>query len=254
MQFYANEAETRKRGESEFGNRLVDLEVRQILALVRHLQTDGKLERLHGEIQCQLPKLEAILVQISDPTDLSVPWHNYEHPQMSLNYDEREAPWQAFQRNIPPAKAIAVREQTKEECEAKWRARTAGIPHTMRWVETHVHAVAAERKSPTRMRQRRAVRTAVGGDAVNFPAMLTAGTAFEIPRGRFAPKRRKMALVLPGTPKFDLGSLGMCPCQIPYCTSPRAPRGGASTNSDRKAANCVYAGTVTGSGRWPLPA
>ena len=97
LQFYANEAETRKRGKSEFGNRLVDLEVRQILALVRHLQTDGKLERLHGEIQRQLPKIEAILVQTSDPTDLSMTWHNYEHPQISLNYDEREAPWQAFQ-------------------------------------------------------------------------------------------------------------------------------------------------------------
>ena len=47
-----------KEGEQEFGNRLVDLEVRQILEFVRHPQTDGKLERLHGEIQRKIPKFE----------------------------------------------------------------------------------------------------------------------------------------------------------------------------------------------------
>lgn len=55
-----------------------------------------------------------------DPTDLSVTWHNYERPHMSLNYDGHETPWQAFQRKAPPARAIIVRKQTKEECEAKW--------------------------------------------------------------------------------------------------------------------------------------
>ena len=54
-QFYANEAEARKRGESEFEKRLVELGIRQILARVKHPQTNGKLERIHGEIQRKLP-------------------------------------------------------------------------------------------------------------------------------------------------------------------------------------------------------
>ena len=53
-QFYANEAEARKRGESAYEKRLVDLGIKQILAGVRHPQTNGKLERLHGELQRKL--------------------------------------------------------------------------------------------------------------------------------------------------------------------------------------------------------
>ena len=48
LQFYANEADSRKRGESEFEKRLVEMDIRQILACVKHPQTNGKLERIHG--------------------------------------------------------------------------------------------------------------------------------------------------------------------------------------------------------------
>ena len=66
-QFYANEADARKRGESEFEKKLVELDIKQILARVKHPQTNGKLERIHGEIQRKLPEFESILMRTNDP-------------------------------------------------------------------------------------------------------------------------------------------------------------------------------------------
>ena len=114
-QFYANEAEARKRGESEFERRLVELSIRQILARVKHPQTNGKLERIHGEIQRKLPEFEVILIRTSEPIDLFMKWYNYERPHMSLDYDNLETPWEAFRRKMPPAGTVVVDEQTKEE-------------------------------------------------------------------------------------------------------------------------------------------
>lgn len=79
-QFYANEAEAGKRGESEFEKRLVDLGIRQLLARVKHPQTNGKLERIHGEIQRKLPEFEAILMRNSEPIDLFMKWYTYVNP------------------------------------------------------------------------------------------------------------------------------------------------------------------------------
>ena len=118
-QFYANEAEAKKRGVSEFEKRLVELDIRQILARVRHPQTNGKLERLHGEIQRKLPEFEAIMMRTSDPIDLFMKWYNYERPHMSLDYKNLETPWKAFQRKMPHADTIVVDEQTKEEYAVK---------------------------------------------------------------------------------------------------------------------------------------
>ena len=56
-QFYANASEAKKKGVSEFEKRLVSLGIRQILAGVRHPQTNGKLERLHGELQAQAARV-----------------------------------------------------------------------------------------------------------------------------------------------------------------------------------------------------
>ena len=70
-QFYANERATAAgRGESAFERRLVELGIRQILAGAGHPQTNGKLERLRGEIQRKLPEFEAIMMRKSDPVDL----------------------------------------------------------------------------------------------------------------------------------------------------------------------------------------
>ncbi len=40
----------KKKGPSKFEKKLVDLDIKHILARVNHPQTNGKLERLHGEI------------------------------------------------------------------------------------------------------------------------------------------------------------------------------------------------------------
>ena len=53
-QFYATESEAKRKGVSMFEQRLVELGIRHILARVNHPQTNGKLERLHGELQRNL--------------------------------------------------------------------------------------------------------------------------------------------------------------------------------------------------------
>ena len=107
-QFYANEGEAKKKGESEFEKRLAELDIKQILARVKHPQTNGKLERIHGEMQRKLPEFEAILMRTSDPVDLFMKWYNYERPHMSLDFDKLETPWEAFQRKMPPAGTTVV--------------------------------------------------------------------------------------------------------------------------------------------------
>ena len=57
-QFYATESEAKKKGVSKFEERLVELDIRHILTRVRHPQTNGKLERLHGELQRKLHHFE----------------------------------------------------------------------------------------------------------------------------------------------------------------------------------------------------
>ena len=115
-QFYASTLEAKKKGASVFEKRLVGLGIRQILAGVRHPQTNGKLERLHGEIQRKLPEFEAIMTRKSDPVALFMEWYNHRRPHMSLGVDrENETPVQAFARKMPPRGEIVVDEQTGEE-------------------------------------------------------------------------------------------------------------------------------------------
>ena len=102
-QFYANASEVKKKGASVFEKKLVELGIKQILAGVRHPQTNGKLERLHGEIQRKLPEFEAIMMRKSDPVDLFMEWYNHRRPHMSLGVDgENETPAHAFIRKMPP--------------------------------------------------------------------------------------------------------------------------------------------------------
>ncbi len=49
-QFYTNAAKAKQKGVSDFEKELAKYGNKQILAGVRHPQTDGKLERFHGEI------------------------------------------------------------------------------------------------------------------------------------------------------------------------------------------------------------
>ena len=115
-QFYANEKkDSAKRGISIFEERLVELKIQQILAGVRHPQTNGKLERLHGEIQRKLHRFEEIMMRKSDPIDLFMKWYNYDRPHMSLDWDNLEKPAEAFVRKMPPKGQTVIDEQTGEE-------------------------------------------------------------------------------------------------------------------------------------------
>ncbi len=60
-QFYANAAKAKQRGVSDFEKELVKLGIKQILAGLRHQQTNGKLKRYHGKIQRKLPEFVNIM-------------------------------------------------------------------------------------------------------------------------------------------------------------------------------------------------
>ena len=113
-QFYANVSEAKKNGASKFEKRLVGLEIRRILSGARRPRTNGKLKRLHGEIQRNLSQFEAIMMHKSDPIDLFMQWYNYDRPHMSLGRDGEETPAEAFTRKMPPKDATVMGEQTGE--------------------------------------------------------------------------------------------------------------------------------------------
>ena len=116
-QFYANEKEAKARGESGFEKKLAGLGIRQILAGVGHPQTNGKVERLHGEIQRKLHEFEAIMMRKSDPMDLFMRWYNYDRPHMSL--EDGETPAEAFERKMAPKGERVIDGQTGEEYDVR---------------------------------------------------------------------------------------------------------------------------------------
>ncbi len=113
-QFYANADTVKKKGASEYEKKLVELDIKHILARVNHPQTNGKLERLHGELQRKLHEFVDVVgppgtanpmnVQPieSDPVVRFVRWYNYERPHDSLDTSKLETPAQAFARKMPP--------------------------------------------------------------------------------------------------------------------------------------------------------
>ncbi len=114
-QFYADTVKAKQKGVSDFEKRLVKLGHQQILAGVRHPQTNGKLERFHGEIQRRLLRFESTMQRVSDPIDLFMKWYNMEGPHMSLDWDNSETPVQAFARKMPKSGTRVIDEQTGEE-------------------------------------------------------------------------------------------------------------------------------------------
>ena len=54
-QFFANESEGRRRGQAAFEAEPERLGIWHVVARVRHPQTNGKIERVHKEIERQLP-------------------------------------------------------------------------------------------------------------------------------------------------------------------------------------------------------
>ena len=111
-QFYANEAEARKRGESEY-EKLAEPGIKQILVGVRHPQTGGRLERAHGGLRRKLRTLNDVAgppgtgrpigggAIESDPFAGFIKWYNYDREHEALNIDEPETPAQALRRKMP---------------------------------------------------------------------------------------------------------------------------------------------------------
>ena len=106
-QFYANESEYKRRGAAEFERELVKLDIKHILARVNHPQTNGKLERFHGEIQRKQKWFDGI--------DELIHWYNYTKPHMSLDWDNLETPAKAYARKMPQKGTRVIDEQTGEE-------------------------------------------------------------------------------------------------------------------------------------------
>ena len=138
-QFYANASDKKMKGTSRFEERLVELGIRQILARVGHPQTNGKLERFHGEIQRKLRFFKEASYdgktrgggpgrshvggpfhadQERDPMDRFIEWYNHQRPHMSLDRKSRETPARAFIRKMAPAGETVVDAQSGEEYRA----------------------------------------------------------------------------------------------------------------------------------------
>jgi putative transposase len=110
-QFYANKSEYKKSGASRFEQELVRLGIKHIMARVNHPQTNGKLERFHGEIQRKQKWFDGI--------DELVHWYNHIKPHMSLDWDNLETPAKAFVRKMPEKGSTVIDEQTGEEYHAE---------------------------------------------------------------------------------------------------------------------------------------
>ena len=110
-QFYANQSEYKRKGASQFEQELVKLEIKHIMARVNHPQTNGKLERFHGEIQRKHKWFGTI--------DELVHWYNHIKPHMSLDWDNLETPVKAYARKMPEKGTRVIDEQTGEEYDVK---------------------------------------------------------------------------------------------------------------------------------------
>ena len=120
-----NESGGRAKGEGRFEKYLREKGIRHILARVNHPQTNGKLERVHGEIERKLYLFtEASVARTTrimgagggalahvggpfhkapatDHIDRFFEWFNNERPNMALDMSIRETPAQAYSRKMP---------------------------------------------------------------------------------------------------------------------------------------------------------
>ena len=102
------------------------------------MYTNGKLERLHGEMERKLHRFDASsygsTVKNSESGHVGGPfntepakpalerfmeWYNYRRAHMSLDWEKGETPAQAFLRKMAPAGEMVVDEQTGEEYRAE---------------------------------------------------------------------------------------------------------------------------------------
>ena len=92
------------------------------LARVNHPQTNGKLERFHGEIQAKL--------RLFRDMDEFAGWWNNKRPHMSLDRGNLETPAGAFARKTPGAGADLSDPQNGE----RYRAEVSPDGRTGVWV------------------------------------------------------------------------------------------------------------------------
>lgn len=117
---------------------MASLGIRHILARVGHPQTNGKLERFHGDLQRKLHLFEessdrtvrrtgSDTGHIGGPLSTSpkkdaitrfVEWYNYTRPHIYLDLDNLGTPAQAFARKMPPPGQTVIDRQTGEEYDA----------------------------------------------------------------------------------------------------------------------------------------
>ena len=110
------------------------LDIHHILARVRHPQTNGKMERLHGEIERYLRKFEEESADrtargphdshmggsfhaspMMDAIDRFMDWYNHDRAHRSLDWENQETPAQTFSRNMPHAGETVIDQQTSDE-------------------------------------------------------------------------------------------------------------------------------------------
>ena len=129
--FCDNESGGRRKGEGQFERYLKERRIRHIKARVGHPQTNGKLERVHGEMERKLHLfMEASAARTTrsgsggggggggggatahvggpfytaaatDPVARFFVWFNNERPNMALDTSIRETPAQAYRRKMP---------------------------------------------------------------------------------------------------------------------------------------------------------
>ncbi len=90
---------------------MVKLGIKHIMARVNHPQTNGKLQRFHGEIQRKQKRFDTI--------DGLVHWYNHIKPHMSLDWDNLETPAKVMQERCPEKGTRVIDEQTGEEYDVK---------------------------------------------------------------------------------------------------------------------------------------
>lgn len=99
-EFYASAHKDKSvQGVSQFTTRLEELGIRHILARVNHPQTNGKLERFHGEIEKRWDRFDGDVRKI-------VEWQNHVKPHLSLRWNRAETPGQAFIRKYSPERVF----------------------------------------------------------------------------------------------------------------------------------------------------
>ncbi len=100
-EFYTNKNEDKTHGTSQFTLRLRELGIEHVVARVNHPQTNGKLERVHGDVEKRWNRFDGDIHKI-------VEWQNGVKPHMSLKFNRGETPDEAFVRKYPPERVLAT--------------------------------------------------------------------------------------------------------------------------------------------------